>query len=115
MRALVTGAAGFAGSHLVEHLLSVGHEVVASDRILPEVPDGAERVVLDVTDRETVAASSAEAKRLGLDAFFSQYKSSTGTIAVLDPETREPVEVRTRPVSRKHLKGRRSSAAASTW
>ncbi len=31
MRALVTGAVGFIGSHLVEHLLEAGHEVVALD------------------------------------------------------------------------------------
>jgi UDP-glucuronate 4-epimerase len=35
MRALVTGAAGFIGSHLTERLLADGHDVVAVDRLTP--------------------------------------------------------------------------------
>lgn len=56
MRALVTGARGFAGHHLVAHLLSMGDEVVASDATLvPDgeaTADGLKHAVLDVTDEQ---------------------------------------------------------------
>jgi nucleoside-diphosphate-sugar epimerase len=35
MRCLVTGAAGFIGSHLAEHLLRAGHEVTGLDAFIP--------------------------------------------------------------------------------
>src|SRR5262245_7808462 len=35
MRCLVTGAAGFIGSHLCEHLLRLGHEVTGLDAFVP--------------------------------------------------------------------------------
>ena len=38
MRALVTGAAGFVGSHLSERLLREGHEVVGVDAFVPNYP-----------------------------------------------------------------------------
>lgn len=38
MRYLVTGAAGFIGSHLCERLLSSGHEVVGLDAFVPYYP-----------------------------------------------------------------------------
>src|SRR5687767_4647437 len=38
MRIVVTGAAGFIGSHLVESLLSDGHDVVGIDAFIPYYP-----------------------------------------------------------------------------
>ena len=66
MRALVTGGAGFIGSHLVDGLLGEGHEVRVLDCLEPQVhgpsrkaPDylnrNAELVIGDVRDRETVS------------------------------------------------------------
>ncbi len=39
MRILITGAAGFLGSHLSEHLLADGHEVVGMDNFITGSPD----------------------------------------------------------------------------
>jgi thiol-disulfide isomerase/thioredoxin len=50
-------------------------------------------VVLDVTDRESLARATAEADRLRIRAFFDAYKSKTGTVGILDGVTREPVSV----------------------
>jgi thiol-disulfide isomerase/thioredoxin len=50
-------------------------------------------VVLDVTDRAAVARSREEAERLGIGEFFESNLSKTGTAAVLDGATREPVMV----------------------
>ena len=66
MRVLITGGAGFIGSHLSDRLLSEGHEVRALDRLDPQVhgdarPDyldpGVELHVGDVRDRDAVAAA----------------------------------------------------------
>ena len=46
-------------------------------------------VVFDFTDRETTAASRAEAERLGLTAFFDESGFATGPIVVLDSSTKE--------------------------
>ena len=45
--------------------------------------DSANFVIFDVTDREALQQSQADAKRLGLSAILDEYKSSTGTIAVV--------------------------------
>ena len=59
MRTVVTGGAGFLGSHLCERLLADGHEVLALDNFLTGTPanvahllehDGFRLVKADVTD-----------------------------------------------------------------
>ncbi|GGS58902.1 NAD-dependent dehydratase [Streptomyces badius] len=75
MRVLVTGGAGFIGSHVVAALAAAGHESVVLDALLPsahpggtppELPGG--RVVVgDVRDREAVADALA-----GVDAVCHQ-------------------------------------------
>ncbi|MBT2511612.1 NAD-dependent epimerase/dehydratase family protein [Streptomyces sp. ISL-98] len=62
MRVLVTGGAGFIGSHIVDALTSRRHEVVVLDALLPSAhggahppsPAGARLVVADVRDRDAV-------------------------------------------------------------
>ena len=66
MRVLVTGGAGFIGSHVAAAYVDAGHEVRVVDALLPAVhprrdgpppmPDGVELVVGDVRDRATVDA-----------------------------------------------------------
>lgn len=57
-RALVTGAAGFIGSHVAEHCLGLGMEVVATDDLSggfrENVPEKAHWVQGDLTDRDFV-------------------------------------------------------------
>jgi thiol-disulfide isomerase/thioredoxin len=48
-------------------------------------------LVFDLTNEATTAASRAEAKRLGLEAFFDANHGSTGYVAVIDPKTKAVV------------------------
>ena len=61
---LVTGATGFAGSHLIEHLLGLGHRVSGWSNPSGEPPRSADpRVVwraVDLLNREAVAAAIGE-------------------------------------------------------
>lgn len=58
-RVLITGGAGFIGSHLAERLLADGHRVIVADDFsngqAAWVPDDASIVEVDLTDRATTA------------------------------------------------------------
>ena len=54
------------------------------EALAPKLEGEATIVVLDVTDRDAVARSAAEADRLGIRAFFDRYKGRTGTVGILD-------------------------------
>lgn len=59
MRSLVTGGAGFIGSHVARHCLTMGHEVVVLDDLsggfADQVPPGATFVQGDVTNHELMS------------------------------------------------------------
>src|SRR5579864_3514244 len=73
MRVLVTGAAGFIGSHIAETMRAAGHEVRGLDSLTPAVHNGrpdhvsGELIVGDVRDPATVDAALA-----GVDAVCHQ-------------------------------------------
>lgn len=68
-RALVTGGAGFIGSHLVEHLLKRGLETVVIDNLSvgkkENIPPGAEFIQGDLNDTEAVKKALS-----GVDVVF---------------------------------------------
>ena len=114
-KVLVTGGAGFIGSHLVDRLVELGHTVRILDNLDPQVhpggkkPDylnpGAEFVAGDVRDRETVRRALQgvevvfhEAAAVGVGQ--SQYRiqhyvdvNTRGTATLLDVLANEPNSV----------------------
>ena len=60
-------------------------------QIRGEFGDQSRILKLDVSDREAYEASLEKAKLFEIEAFFLKHRQKTGTIAVFDCTTREPV------------------------
>lgn len=61
MRVLITGAAGFAGRHLAEHLNASGHELTGVGR-RPESPIAGDYITADLLDADAVRAAVEQAQ-----------------------------------------------------
>jgi dTDP-L-rhamnose 4-epimerase len=115
MQILITGGAGFIGSHLADELLSRGHRVRALDVLVPQVhgPDGVRPAYLnqdvelihgDVRDEAAVARALvgvdavyhlASAVGVGQSMYEIEHYTSTnnmGTAVLLQALTRSPVQ-----------------------
>jgi len=79
MRITVTGGSGFIGSHVVDHLLAAGHEVIVVDTQPPHRPDVVYRAG-DVNDLSTLIKATA-----GSDAVFHLAAVSDVNDAHADP------------------------------
>ena len=86
MRAIVTGGAGFIGSHVADALVARGDEVVVFDDLSKGRPDyvneDASLVVGDVRDAQSVDAAFAE---LRPDACFHLAAQADVRVSVADP------------------------------
>src|ERR1700735_4281612 len=105
MRVLVTGGAGFIGSHVVDKLRAHGHEPVIYDlRRSPWHPDTVEIVIASITDRaaleramadcDAVAhlAAVADVNDVHAEPEDAEHVNARGTAAVLEAARRAGVD-----------------------
>ncbi|RIK40180.1 MAG: UDP-glucose 4-epimerase [Chloroflexi bacterium] len=86
MNVLVTGGAGFVGSHVADELLAAGHRVVIVDNLHTghrhNVPAGVTFYQVDICDREALAAVF---KREAIDAISHQAARANVRESMTDP------------------------------
>lgn len=94
MKVLVTGGAGFIGSHIIEHALAAGHEVAALDNLSSgkreNLPPGVKLFEADVRDRDATRAAFLEFKP---DAVSHQAAQASVSVSMKDPELDAAVNV----------------------
>ncbi|MCC6169159.1 MAG: NAD-dependent epimerase/dehydratase family protein [Caldilineaceae bacterium] len=94
MNVLVTGGAGFIGSHIADALLAAGHRVVVVDNLhtghREQVPAGARFIEADITDQKRMAQIFADE---GIEAITHQAARANVRESMADPLTYANVNV----------------------
>jgi UDP-glucose 4-epimerase len=93
MRALVTGGSGFIGSHLVEALLDVGHEVRVLDNFSTGRRENLAGFDVDVVEGDLRSFERVNGAVKGVDVVFHQGALPSVPRSVQDPLTSNAVNV----------------------